>query len=154
MGILMRWLRIVVSVFALLLLPLELIAAELVVITQRQASDSTLDDHKPALALNREQVRNLYMGASLSYELKPIALKPGNRTRSLFNAKVIGLSESRIQSYWAQMKFTGRMKAPKTLASENAVLEYLLQNPGSVGYVAADTELPTSIQVIFRTGDQ
>ena len=105
-------------------------------------------------SLSREQVRNLYMGASLGYGLKPLALPPRNRLRSRFNTQVIGLPESRIQSYWAQMKFTGRMKAPKTLASENAVLEYLLQNPGSVGYVAADTELPTSIQVIFRTGDQ
>ena len=102
-------------------------------------------------SLNREQVRNLYMGASLGYGLKPIALPRRNRLRSVFNTRVIGLSESRIQSYWAQMRFTGRKQPPKEISNEQQLLEYLVQHPDCVGYVSADTELPQTLKVIFRS---
>jgi len=64
------------------------------------------------IQLSREQVRNLYMGATLGYGLKPVALPASNRHRSMFNTRVIGLAEARIQSYWAQMRFTGRLRPP------------------------------------------
>lgn len=101
--------------------------------------------------LSREQVRNLYMGVSLGHGLKPIALSRSNRLRSVFNTRVIGLSESRIQSYWAQMRFTGRKQPPKEIAREQQLLEYLLRHPDCVGYVSADTELPETLAVIFRS---
>ena len=101
--------------------------------------------------LTREQVRNLFMGASVGYHLYPVALPPQNRTRSLFNAKVIGMAESRIQSYWAQMKFTGRLTPPEEVRNEREMLAYLTHNKGSIGYLTADTELPENLVVLFST---
>ena len=66
-----------------------------------------------SIQLTRQQVRNLFMGGALSYDLNAVALPPENHTRVLFNTKVVGLTESRIQSYWAQMRFTGRKKHRK-----------------------------------------
>ncbi|WP_420588919.1 hypothetical protein [Bacterioplanoides sp.] len=102
-------------------------------------------------SLSREQVRNLYMGASLGYGLKPLALPPRNRLRSRFNTQVIGLPESRIQSYWAQMKFTGRMKPPKEIRDEQTLIQQLLENPDCIGYLPADTPLPDALKVVFRS---
>ncbi|MAS24358.1 MAG: hypothetical protein CMI08_02720 [Oceanospirillaceae bacterium] len=103
------------------------------------------------ITLTREQVRNLFMGASLGYDFNPVALPPRNHVRSLFNAQVIGLTESRIQSYWSQMKFTGRMKPPKELNNPEAILEFISQNRGSVGYVPAGVEIPASLTVVYAT---
>ncbi len=100
--------------------------------------------------LSREQVRNLYMGASLGYDLKPLALPPQNRLRSQFNTQVIGLPESRIQSYWAQMKFTGRMAPPKEMRDEQTLLQQLLTNPDSIGYLPSDMPVPARLNVVFR----
>lgn len=101
--------------------------------------------------LSREQIRNLFMGASVGRDLQPVALPPGNRTRSLFNIKIVGLSDSRVQSYWAQMKFTGRRPPPQIVNSEKAMVQYLLDTPGSIGYLTADTDLPEDLIVIYAT---
>ena len=101
--------------------------------------------------LSREQIRNLFMGASVGRDLQPVALPPGNRIRSLFNIKIVGLSDSRVQSYWAQMKFTGRRPPPQIVNSEKAMVQYLLDTPGSIGYLTADTDLPEDLIVIYAT---
>jgi ABC-type phosphate transport system substrate-binding protein len=103
------------------------------------------------LRLSREQIRNLFMGASIGRELKPVALPPGNRTRSLFNIKIVGLSDSRVQSYWAQMKFTGRRPPPEEVNSSDTMISYLLQHTNSIGYLTADTELPDDLVIVYTT---
>ena len=101
------------------------------------------------IKLNRQQVRNLFMGGALPYDLEAIALPPDNQTRVLFNTKVVGLTESRIQSYWAQMRFTGRKTAPKELNSERVILDYLKNNEGAVGYLPESLSLPKELTIIY-----
>ncbi|WP_158972517.1 hypothetical protein [Paraglaciecola sp. L3A3] len=104
-----------------------------------------------SITLSRQEVRNLFMGSSLSYGLKAVALPPDNQTRVMFNTKVVGLTESRIQSYWAQMRFTGRKTPPKQVANEKSVLTYLKNNQGAVGYLPANTVIPKSLTVIYTS---
>jgi hypothetical protein len=102
-----------------------------------------------SIKLNRQQVRNLFMGGAVPYELEAISLPSNNQTRVLFNTKVVGLTESRIQSYWAQMRFTGRKRAPKEIDDESSVLEYLKNNEGAVGYLPAGISVPDSLTVVY-----
>ncbi|WP_158972519.1 hypothetical protein [Paraglaciecola sp. L3A3] len=102
-----------------------------------------------SIQLSRQQVRNLFMGGVIPYDLKAVALPPENQTRVLFNTKVVGLTESRIQSYWAQMRFTGRKTAPKEVKSEDLVLKYLENNDGAVGYLPAGIALPNDLTIIY-----
>ena len=103
-----------------------------------------------SITLSRQEIRNLFMGGALSYDLRAIALPPENQTRVLFNTKVVGLTESRIQSYWAQMRFSGRKTPPTELASETLVIEYLQKHPGTIGYLPADVEIPDGLTVLFQ----
>jgi hypothetical protein len=105
----------------------------------------------PSIRLTRQEIRNLFMGNVLSYDLKAVTLPPENQIRVLFNTKVVGLTESRIQSYWAQMRFSGRKKQPKELTSETLVIKYLQANPGTVSYVSADADIPDGLTVLFQT---
>ena len=52
------------------------------------------------IALSKAEVRTLFMNNSTSSSsvLTPVSMMPGHRARSIFNAKVIALPESRIQS--------------------------------------------------------
>ncbi|WP_339770626.1 hypothetical protein [uncultured Paraglaciecola sp.] len=102
-----------------------------------------------SIELSRHEVRNLFMGGALPYDLNAIALPPENHTRVLFNTKVVGLTESRIQSYWAQMRFTGRKAAPKEVGNESLVLEYIKNNQGAVGYLPADIPIPKGLTVVY-----
>jgi ABC-type phosphate transport system substrate-binding protein len=103
---------------------------------------------KENLVLSKQQVRHIYMGGALSRQFKAVNLPAGHPLRADFNTKVVGLTESRMQAYWAQMKFTGRSQPPIELLSIQAVVEYLQQVKNSVGYLPAGTELPDELTVI------
>lgn len=102
-----------------------------------------------SVELSVQEIRNLFMGGVVSYDLVAVALPSGSQTRVIFNTKVVGLTESRIQSYWAQMRFSGRKKQPIELSNEEMVLEYLKSHPGSIAYFPADMELPAGLTVVL-----
>ena len=103
------------------------------------------------LKLTRIEVRNLFMGEASDLALDAIALPPDSLTRVLFNTKVIGLTESRIQAYWAQMRFSGRKQPPREFQDEAKALEYVLANDGAVGYFSQDTPLPEGLVILYRS---
>ena len=103
------------------------------------------------LKLTRIEVRNLFMGEASDLALDAIALPPESLTRVLFNTKVVGLTESRIQAYWAQMRFSGRKQPPREFENEAAALEYVLANEGAVGYFSQDTPLPEGLAILYRS---
>ncbi|MBF7074862.1 hypothetical protein ISG33_15780 [Glaciecola sp. MH2013] len=103
------------------------------------------------ISLSRQEVKSLFLGGAVQYELSAVALEPDHRTRLQFNTHVLGLTESRIQSYWAQMRFSGKSKPPRELASEQSAIAYVMNNKGAVTYVDEATELPDSLKVVFET---
>ncbi len=100
--------------------------------------------------LNKQEVRNLFMGGTSKLDLQPVALQPNNETRVMFNTLVVGLSEVRVQSYWAQMRFSGRMKPPKALSSEQEVIDYITKNKGVIAYVSSDAKIPDELHVLLE----
>ena len=96
-------------------------------------------------SLSRSEVRQVFMGGTLSRKYVPVGLSVGDRTRIQFNTKVIGLTESRIQSYWAQLLFSGRSKPPKEFSEIDDVLNYVATVDNAVGYVPAGTVIPSNL---------
>jgi hypothetical protein len=139
-GVLMKYLLFLITLLGLAS-PHSKGANSIVVVANTQDTSITL---------SRQEIRNLFMGGVLSYDLRAIALPPENQTRVLFNTKVVGLTESRIQSYWAQMRFTGRKTPPKELSSETLIIEYLQGHPGTVAYLPAEAEIPSGLTVLFQ----
>ncbi|MGB3726871.1 MAG: hypothetical protein WA981_13970 [Glaciecola sp.] len=106
-------------------------------------------DPPPGL-LNKQEIRNLFLGGTSNLDLRPIALKQNNETRVMFNTLVVGLSEVRIQSYWAQMRFSGRMKPPESMSTEQEVIDYVSRNKGVIAYVSSDTAVPEGLHVLLE----
>jgi hypothetical protein len=100
--------------------------------------------------LSRSEIRQVFMGGTLSRKYEPVSLSVGSNVRIKFNTKVIGLTESRIQSYWAQLLFSGRSKPPKEFTEVDEVLEYISTVDNAVGYVPSDTVIPANLVVIYR----
>ncbi|MBU2971384.1 hypothetical protein KO527_18745 [Pseudoalteromonas sp. C2R02] len=105
------------------------------------------------IVLSKQEVRQIYLGINIylsdDVTSSAITLSRKNRVRSQFNAQVIGLTESRLQSYWAHMRFSGRNKPPKEYDSIPSLLEHITTNKGSIGYVPAQTVLPENVVVIY-----
>lgn len=101
------------------------------------------------LTLKKQDVRAIFMGAPIGRDLIPAALKPKHSARILFNTKVLGLTESRIQSFWAQMKFSGKSKPPIEFESTQELIDYLLLHSNAIGYLPSDTVLPQQLTVVY-----
>ena len=103
------------------------------------------------LQLSQREVRSLFMGRGSDAGLNVIFLSPDNLTRILFNTRVMGLAESRIQAYWAQMRFSGRKRPPREFEDEAAAMRYVLANEGAVGYFSQDMTLPEGLTVLYHS---
>ena len=103
------------------------------------------------LQLTQREVRSLFMGRASNLALDAIVLTPDNLTRILFNTKVIGLTEARIQAYWAQMRFSISKRPPREFENEAEALQYVLANEGAVGYFSEDMTLPEGLVVLYRS---
>jgi hypothetical protein len=101
------------------------------------------------LNLSTSAIRNLFMGSPLDLDLTPVNLPAGNIHRVQFNTRVIGLTEARIQSYWAQMRFSGRKQAPIELMNEEEVVHFVSSNYGAVAYLPESTILPNNLQILM-----
>lgn len=104
------------------------------------------------IRLDKRAVRNLFMGNAIEVLLEPITLPPETLTRAVFNTKVIGLTESRIQSYWSQMRFSGRSKPPKEMQDVEDLLAYISTHKGTVAFFPADVDIPDHLTVVYQTG--
>ena len=102
--------------------------------------------------LDKRTLRNLYMGGVNRYGLTPVALVTGSTGRVIFNTKVLGLTESRIQSYWAQMRFSGgRARPPREVSSAEDAIALIEANPNMITYLPAETVLPATVKVIYNS---
>ncbi|TYL47583.1 hypothetical protein [Marinomonas sp. IMCC 4694] len=100
--------------------------------------------------LTRNEIRQIYMGGTLSRKYSAVSLPVGSDTRNTFNNTVIGLTENRIQSYWDQLLFTGRSTPPKEMQSVDDVLAYLEKNPDSIAYVPSNMDIPDTYVVVYE----
>lgn len=105
------------------------------------------------ISLSKSEVKAIFMGGATSHDLNAIALTAENKTRAMFNARIIGMTESRIQSYWAQMRFSGRQKPPREFDNEEQLINYLVEHKGTVSYVSSDVELKAGIVILYRSDD-
>ena len=104
---------------------------------------------EPEISLTRQQVRELYLGRAGALGMIPLNYAPGSRLRIIFNTRVIGLTESRIQSFWAQMTFTGRGTPPREFDTPDELMDALQRTPGAVAYVSGDTPVPAGFQTLY-----
>jgi hypothetical protein len=64
----------------------------------------------------------------------PVNLPAGHPLRRDFSQRVFGRSPQDLQAYWNDQYFHGVLP-PAVLASEEAVLRFVVETPGAIGYV-------------------
>ncbi len=101
-------------------------------------------------SLTKQQTVNLFMGGANKFGLTPVSLSNDDKLiREKFNTFVIGLTESRIRSYWAQMQFSGRGKPPETIDTQEEMVKLISSDTRYIGYVSDETALPKNVQIVF-----
>ena len=74
-------------------------------------------------------------------QLRPVDQRFDAPIRSWFSETVLLGSVAAIRSYWQQRIFSGRGVPPPAVESDEAVLRYVRQHPGAVGYVSTEADV-------------
>ena len=71
--------------------------------------------------------------------------------RVAFSRKALGFSINDVRDYWMKQTLSGGDVAPPIRSSERDVLEFVKSEPGGIGYVSADSTLPTEVKAVKVT---
>lgn len=101
----------------------------LIVSTHQTGRISNVSD----LALVYRRKRLLWEGGG---RIQPVNLPPENPLRQVFSQRVLNNTPQELSQYWSTMYFHG-ISPPHVLASQEAVLRFVAETPGAIGYVSA-----------------
>ena len=109
------------------------------------------DDYKiivhpgnPIAELDRQFLREAYLRKASDWdggaEIRPIDLASRFPVRERFVQDVLNKTPSQLKNYWNQQIFSGKGTPPPEAASPDAVVAYVLANPGAIGYLPLDAD--------------
>ena len=83
-------------------------------------------------------------------KVNPVNLASTHPLRHLFSQVVLGASPEDLEKYWNNMYFHG-VSPPFVLSSEEAVLRFVAQTPGAIGYVSyCDVDPRVKVALVFN----
>lgn len=117
--------------------------AEIVVIGNPRLNVSTLSE---------QMVSDLYLGRAVQIgsgqRVEVVDLPAGHPAQEEFYA-MLGRDPTQIRAYWAKRIFTGKGSPPAARADEAAVVRWVAEAPGRIGYVRAHA-VTDSVKVLLR----
>lgn len=109
-----------------------LVQAEVFVVVHRDNVVSGLD---------AEYLAKLYLGRSRTFPDGEVAVLIDQRdqdpAREVFFRRLLGMTLSQANAYWARLMFTGRVSPPLVRNGDAAVLAAIRDNPLAIGYVGS-----------------
>ncbi len=94
----------------------------------------------PAIALDRANLRDIFLRRIVIDDagaaLVPVNLPAADPLRLAFSVALLGKDPAALQRYWNERYFHG-VSPPYVVRSQEAVLRFVAQTPGAVGYVAS-----------------
>lgn len=95
----------------------------------------------PERPFSKTEVQNIFLGKVTKIEgtkITFVILKSGDVHADFLEA-YLSRTPSQYKKYWKKLVFSGKGKSPKTFKTEEALMEYIAQTPGALGYVGAST---------------
>lgn len=93
-------------------------------------------------SISRVELRNVFTGASTKLKdgshVKPVLLKEGP-THTEFVTTDLSMSVASLLVIWRGLVFSGQGAMPRTAQDESAMVAYVAQTPGAIGYVNRTT---------------
>jgi ABC-type phosphate transport system substrate-binding protein len=120
--------------------------ADIVVIGNPEAGVESLDE---------QMISDLYLGRTVQIagmRVKVTDLPIGHPARNEFYKNVLGKDPEQIRAYWAKRIFTGKGSPPGILPDEEAVVKWVSEAPGRIGYVRSEALDKSKVKVLFRKG--
>jgi len=136
-----------------ILLPL---AATLLVATAHAGDMAVIvNAHDTALTLDRNQIRNIFLGRISRLPngdaALPLDQRQNSPLREVFYTTLTNLSAAQAKAQWAKLFFTGRAVPPVEYASSEEVKRAVVSTPGAIGYIEKSALDPTVRALLIET---
>jgi hypothetical protein len=115
-----------------------------------QASSATapyrviIHPRNPAVSAERTFVADAFLKKTTRWRhgepIRPVDLRDSTPRRK-FSETVLTRSVAAVRSYWQQQIFSGRGIPPPELDGDEAVIKFVMRNPGAIGYVSGHADL-------------
>ena len=82
-------------------------------------------------------------------KVQPVNLPAANAYRRAFSQAILGTNPEELEKYWNDVYFHG-ISPPFVLSSEHAVLHFVAETPGAIGYIpfcSADTHVDIALVI-------
>lgn len=106
----------------------------------------------PVESLTRAQVSAIFMRRTRSWpgglEVRPVEPSTRSRVREQFSHTIHGKSVAYVTRYWHRVIFAGRGVPPAELPADAAILDFVKNNRGAIGYINGNTPPGDGVKVI------
>lgn len=82
--------------------------------------------------------------------IHPVDQTADSSLRRRFTENVLGRSISAVRTWWQQQIFSGNDIPPPELGGDDAVVAFVLREPGAIGYVSASADVKTAKVLTLR----
>lgn len=98
----------------------------------------------PYRHLERDYVRDLFLKRITRWPngemAMPVDLSAKSSVRGAFAEAILHRPLTAVRMYWQQVVFSGRGVPPPELDTDEAVVRYVVQRRGAIGYIAATAQ--------------
>ncbi|MFD2110634.1 hypothetical protein [Thiorhodococcus fuscus] len=102
--------------------------------------------------LTRDQVINIFLGRFRKlpngHLAIPIDQDSDHPMKAEFYRRLVGKNPAEIRAYWARLIFSGKTAPPREAKSEEQMIEWLMTQPGAIGYLPTD-RLREPLKAVF-----
>ncbi|MEO7034159.1 MAG: hypothetical protein ABI548_09725 [Polyangiaceae bacterium] len=106
----------------------------------------------PASELSRDFLAEAFLKRTTRWgngeALRPVDQRSTSVARKKFSDSVLRRSVAAVKNYWQQRIFSGRDLPPPELESDEAVVAYVVNHRGAVGYVSGSAKLDKAKPVV------
>lgn len=99
----------------------------------------------PATSANRTLIADIFLKKATRWEngdaAVPVDQRPSSGVRKAFSEDVLRRSVEAVRNYWTQRIFAGRELPPPEVDSDEAVVRFVANHPGALGYVSGNAPL-------------
>jgi ABC-type phosphate transport system substrate-binding protein len=95
----------------------------------------------PESSLSKVDIQNIFLGkktrlASIKITFGILKESPVHES---FLQEYLSRTPAQYEQYWKKLIFTGQGKAPKVFETEEALVEYVKNTAGAIGYIGSNT---------------